>query len=411
MSAQNFKYDFLITALPRWDGKYSSTSYSLAKELSKVSRVFYFDNPFTIKDLFLGWRTMQLKRRLKALFFGRDIFIHADSDYPNLIAVVTPLVLPINWLPPGWIYRLLLRYNDLLFKKSVSRTLKSYQISDFVYINSFNPFYGKFSVLPFRPKLFIYQTVDDISQSAYIAKHGPYLEAEMANSANLTLVTSTELKKLKESQSSRVVLLPNAADIKHFNSAANQELKRPNELEKVPISRKVICYVGNICQRLDYELLKRIALENSDKILLMVGPQAINRYKEVGLDKFENVIFTGSKQLSDLPSYLQYSHCCIIPFLVNTLTKSIYPLKINEYLAAGKPVVTTDFSEDIRQFSDIAYVSQNHDEFILNIKKALDEDSQEMIDARLKEASKNNWASRAESLIDLIKLELSDNER
>jgi teichuronic acid biosynthesis glycosyltransferase TuaH len=409
MKPKKFKYDILMIALPRWDGKYSSTSYSLAKELSAVTRVFYFDNPFTIKDLLLNWQTKQIKTRLRAFFLGKNIFKHPDPDYPNLIVVIPPLVLPINWLPQGRLYRFLLRLNDLFLKRAVTKTLNVHYVSDFIYINSFNPFYGNFSVLPYHPKLFVYQTVDNISQSEYIAKHGTYLESEIAKKAHLTIVTSTELKKLMQAYSSNVLLLPNAADISHFNRAVKEKLPRPFELKGIPIDTKIICYVGNICQRLDYELLKRIALENEEKILLLVGPKSIDKYKEVGLEKLTNVIFTGSKFLSDLPSYLKHSHCCIIPFVVNTLTRSIYPLKINEYLAAGKPVVTSDFSEDIRQFSDIAYVSQSHDEFISNISIAIDSDNQDKIFARLNRAAQNDWKARAKDLTDILTLELTKN--
>ncbi|MGO8056082.1 glycosyltransferase, partial [Rhizobium leguminosarum] len=84
-----------------------------------------------------------------------------------------------------------------------------------------------------------------------------------------------------------------------------------------------------------------------DKTLVFVGPVQTEEHKAVGLDKLPNVLFVGPKHITQLANYLQYFDCVLIPFRKNTLTKSIYPLKINEYLAAGKAVIATHFSEDI----------------------------------------------------------------
>ena len=105
--------------------------------------------------------------------------------------------------------------------------------------------------------------------------------------------------------------------------------------------------------------------------------------------------------MSELPSYLKYSHCCLIPFLCNELTKSIYPLKINEYLAAGKPVVSTHFSSDIASFSDVAYISDNHQEFVSNIDQAIADDNEQRVIQRVNFSSGNTWEARA---LDFIKL-------
>src|SRR4030095_14581691 len=120
------------------------------------------------------------------------------------------------------------------------------------------------------------------------------------------------------------------------------------------------------------ELLVKIAAV-PENFLVMVGPITADKYRQAGLDQRRNVMFTGCKDIAELPAYLKYSHCCIIPFLCNQLTRSIYPLKINEYLSAGKPVVTTNFSEDIATFARVAYVIKTHQEFLTAIGRALAE--------------------------------------
>jgi hypothetical protein len=90
--------------------------------------------------------------------------------------------------------------------------------------------------------------------------------------------------------------------------------------------------------------------------------------------------------------------CVLIPFLCNTLTASIYPLKINEYLAAGKAVVSTAFSDDIQGFSEYIYLAQDHTAFIGQIERALQENDPAMVQNRSALAETNSWAARIQQL-------------
>lgn len=394
-------FDIIFFALARWDGPYSSTAYSLAKALSQHTRVFYVDNPFTIKDYLVHRHSAQIVLRRNALWRGKDLFLKPDKNHPNLVVVTPRLTLSINWLPPGVFYDTFSRVNDQAISMAVNETCKAFDIKKYVLMNSFNPLIGRFLNLRTNPILKIYQSVDDISHSDYVNRHGPKLEEETIRDADFTIVTSTELKRLKSQFSDDVFLLPNAADTAIFNTALSESLERPKELMALPPDKKIVCYTGNICHRLDYELLVRVATTHSDKILLMVGPFANDQYRTSGLADLPNVLFTGRKTIDQLPAYLKFSSCCIIPFLCNELTKSIYPLKINEYLSAGKPVVSTSFSPDIMSFQEVASIAANHEEFAASIDKAIDQDHQALAARRVSLSSGNNWDSRARHFIDL----------
>lgn len=395
-------YDIIMLALPRWDGLYASTAYSLARELSRFTRVFYIDNPFTWKDYLSGKNTPQIARRKSALKGRGDIYTTPDASLPNLTAVTPRLVYPINWLPEGSTYNFASGINDGILFETIERLISEKRIKRFVFINSFNPLYGHSFPKRFSPALTIYHSVDNISESAYIAKHGTYREKVAVQNADLTVVTSSELYATYKDSAKDLLLLPNAADTKLFAQALHADLPKPKEFDKVPPQAKVIFYMGNICHRLDYELLVRIARENKDAVLMMTGPITNEGYKTSGLFNEPNVVFTGRKDLRELPSYLKYVDCCIIPFLCNDLTKSIYPLKINEYLSAGRPVVTTDFSRDITNFAAVAYVSASHEEFLTNIRRALAEPGHNRSLERSEFVKENNWQARAEVLLRTI---------
>jgi glycosyltransferase involved in cell wall biosynthesis len=149
-------------------------------------------------------------------------------------------------------------------------------------------------------------------------------------------------------------------------------------------------------------LLKKIALEHPDKTLFLVGPLNSTEPAAIGLDKLPNIVWAGSRRLQDLPPLLQYMDVVLIPFLKNTLTKSIYPLKINEYLAAGKPVVATSFSDDIRTFAHCAYIANTSEDFVQYIDQAIAENNPEKINQRTATAATNTWEARIQDLHKLI---------
>lgn len=394
-------YDIIMLALPRWDGPYSSTAFCMAKALSMHTRVFYVDNPITLKDYIVNRNLANYQRRKKALFHGDDIFTSPDPDSPNLFAVTPRVTLPINWLPRSWVYDALAKVNDAALASTLNQLLELFKIERYILINSFNPLYGRNMSLIRKPLLSIYHCVDDITQAPYMRKHGSRLEKELIKRADFTVVTSSELRRRKARVKKEVHLIPNAADVQLFRKALDTELPVPPEIADIRPDTKVILYTGNICHRLDYRLLMKLALVHNDKVFLMVGPVTGKYCLASGLRRLRNVIFTGRKPIEQLPAYLRHSDCCIIPFLCNTFTKSIYPLKINEYLSAGKPVVSTAFSDDICDFSSVVHICRSHAEFISAVETAVQKDSALQRTMRAAFSAGNDWTVRAHQFIDL----------
>ena len=396
------KFDIIIFALPRFDGPYSSISISMAKEFSKKHRVFYINHPYSLKDLLTSFRSHNLKQRLLTLFFGmKNCKTFTVDDSSHQVTMVTPLVtLPINFLSKGWLYNLLQKVNDKIFFSTLRKLIKREEINDFIFINTYDPFFALNFPDDLNPYLKIYQCVDDIEEVAYTLKHGAALEKRMMREYDLTLTTSQELTRIKKEFAQSIHYLPNAVDPSLFSQAFFKKLDTPKEFEGV--SKKVIGFIGNIEQRMDYDLVKKIAFAHQDKLLYLIGPISSDEYKKEGLDKIGNIVFTGGKNIEELPAYLQNIDCAIIPFKCNKLTRSIYPLKINEYLAGGKPVVTTDFSQDIRTFGDVVYIARDHEDFIALIDLSLSENNDELAAKRLAHASENSWTSRVEDFWKII---------
>jgi glycosyltransferase involved in cell wall biosynthesis len=248
--------------------------------------------------------------------------------------------------------------------------------------------------------MFIYYSVDNIGQSLYVSKHGPRLEAEMMRKADFALTTSRELWRQARKSNPKAYYLPNAAEVGLFIQKPHQYAERPPEF--ADIKTPIIIYTGHIDVRLDYDLIRGILHAHPGKTLVMVGPHSIDKGLYDELAAFPNMKFLGRRSLSQLPVYLHHSHCAIIPFKCNELTKSIYPLKVNEYLAAGLPVVATAFSEDIQGFSDVIEIADSQEDFCRKITAAITNDTETSRDERVKVASGNNWEDRARKFWEIV---------
>lgn len=389
-----------MLALPRWDGLYSSTAFSLARELSKKNRVFYIDNPFTIKDVAVGFRAPRVRKRMKALLFGDELCTNLGDATHNLVAVTPPVTLPINFLPEGNMYEWFSRVNDKIFFSAVKKIIDRFLIRDFIFINVFNPFYGRHFPKFFKPRLFIYYSVDNIGHSLYVQKHGPRLENAIIKKANLALTTSKDLLNTAIKKTDRAYYLPNAADVSLFTRKPGGRGPVPEEFKS--IKTPIIIFTGHIDVRVDDGLLVSILENHPDKTLVMLGPHSLSREKYDKLAAYPNMLFLGRRDLAELPAYLYHAHCAIIPFKCDELTKSIYPLKVNEYLAAGLPVVSTPFSEDIEGFRDVIHISDSNIDFCYKISEAIDSDKEQTRKAREKVASGNNWENRASRFWEIV---------
>lgn len=392
----------VIISMSRWDGDYSSTSWSLAKTFAKERVVIYVDYPYTWSEYLRKKNTPAVRRRKRALF-GQQLGLIPLSQYADkLYALTPPLVFPVNWLSKGRAYNLFSSQTDKILWKSIKSSLKELGLKEVILFNAFNPLYLAVPPEDDAIKAVVYQSQDNIrALEAYLRKHGSEAEVIAIQHAHLSIATSRQLQQdLTQLSGKKVAYLPNAADYNLFKKAYLEKLVKPADLND--ISGPIIGYTGNICHRLDYDLIKAICEAHPDKHLVMVGPSNHYGHTDIDLDAIPNLHFLGAKRLEALPAYLAHFDVLILPFLINEVTRSIYPLKINEYLASGKPVVATPFSEDIKSFGDWISIEADHSLFTRAIQKELDEDTLEKQQARNRAASKNTWEERANRLWQLL---------
>jgi len=399
----NQKQDLILFSITRWDQPNPGSSASLTKELSKHYRVFFVERPYSLKDLVIEWGSFALKKRLKAIIFGIDSYLEINTGVSKFVVISPNLVLPLHFLPKGFIYHFFNAVNNYIVSRSIKKAIKHFQIKDFIYLNNFNPV-----VLPifkskkFKPALNIYYITNDIRLSRYFAKHGERAQEKAIQETDLVLVSSRhQFKKLFYKQVN-MYYFPNSVDYLFFESVRTRPLVQPYDLATIG-NIKVIMFCGFISQiRIDYLLVKAICENFHQYLIVLVGTYEEQDLINHKLEQIPNLLILGNRRYESIPSYLQTATVTIIPYLCNELNESVYPLKLNEYLAMGKPVVTTNFSTDLEAFSDVIYIANTYEDFLNYIEKAITEDSEARVENRLNYARLNTWENRVLQLKDII---------
>ncbi len=397
-------YDVFMFGLTRSDYTLSSVSVAWAKEWAKTNRVFYIDRPFSIKDVRHDWKYPQFRKRIRALFFGKDMYHPNQFDMPNFIQVTPRISLPLNFLSDGKLYNILNRYNNYVVNQAIKRIIKDYQVKNYIFFNSFHPVLCPFIPKHIQPQPLasIYQSLDEISEEPYIARHGILAEKFAMEACDIAIGTSTKLCERHEAASGRKVhLLANAADYHTFENAINKDLPLPPEMSA--FTKPVIIYTGHYSDlRLDHELVLKLTQAFKEYEILFVGTYESSDLEKQGLNNIPNLHFIGSRLIEQLPAYLKYAKVAIIPYKSNSLTAGIYPLKINEYLAAGIPCVSMNFSKDIASFSEVIYLADTHEQFIDCVKQAMLENPAQQLEKRMQVARDNSWRMRIKKLEGII---------
>lgn len=395
------KYDIIINTLFRSDNAFSSVSLSFAKEMAKTHRVFYVNHPYSVKDIWDLRRDEKLRERLPTILRGGVFYEKLETIPKNFVVATPPPTIPINFLSNNGLYKTLYQYNKQVLLRAIKKVIKDNNIKDYIYMTCYDPFF-----VPVLPKemgsaLNIYQCIDDISTESYVAKHGVRLEEQAARDSDITLVTSTNLWRYYRQVQPETHIMHNAVDISIFKNLYYRNIERPAEIKD--IKTKIIGFTGNLDDvRLDYRLMRRLAEGHPDKTLLLVGPINSPEVYSEGLDKMPNVILTGAKTIYEVPNYLKFMDVAILPSLLNKMSRSVYPLKINEYLAAGKSAIATSFSDDIRSFQPHIRIADSHDHFVNLIDEAIADYSETKVQQRMAIGESNTWGDRVREFWEIV---------
>jgi glycosyltransferase involved in cell wall biosynthesis len=369
-----------------WEGDYMKSVVHMMGNLAKDNRVLFIDYAFTIKDLIMGLvglnnaplrRMLGISPRVREVTYKNNALLH----------VTLPPTLPINWIKQPQVFDFLMTLQmGLIYHLFLHRVLKKNGFNSATMINAFNPVMGHSLAKIIKPVRTLYYCYDEIAEAQWCKKHGARLEVPVAKEADQVIVTSTALFEAKKHLNSNCHLIKNGVDFKLFHTAYNQQPTK---------SRITIGYLGSIDDRLDYELLEKVIAEKQECDFLFVG-RITCHHGHKRLENYKNVTFVGAQSPQMLPKFLSKFDLAIIPFVKNEFTRNIYPLKINEYLAAGVPVISTPFA-DLSDFYGYITLADSPQAFIRDIV-TYPVRSKGLIQARIKLARSNDWSFRSKQM-------------
>ncbi len=387
--------DIVILSLFRFDAEIESTSLFLARQLALHNRVYYFDNPYTINDALKRRRTPPCKRRkgMFGMFSDRSITLPGSA----VEVFILPVLLSIHFLPEGRLYRTLLRLNESIIRAKISHVLKKRGVTEYVFINSFNfHFPGVADFL--KPKLRVYHCLDPII-GEFDSRHGTVSESYLVKNADLVVCSSKQLFLEKRAVNPNTYFVPNAADLEHSRTALDPALPLSPLLGDVP--SPIVGYLGSVDHRMDFLLLEYLVQQHPDKSFVLIGP--VYGTLPEALVNSPNVYFPGPVKYSEAPRVLKGFDLCMIPFRKDEHSATVFPLKLFEYLGAGKPVVISDFNPDLADFTQGAVaICESPAAFSGAIQEALDNDSKVRRAERQDIAAQNTWQQRAKDFASLL---------
>lgn len=238
----------------------------------------------------------------------------------------------------------------------------------------------------------VYDCMDDLRAFDLADKEIATREDELGTISDLIVTSSWVLFRRWTQAHPNCLLLPNAGDYAHFSQLPPRDT---SPLAHLP--RPVIGYYGEISARFDVEAIFQAVTRHPEWSFVLIGDTFGPGSMLDKLRGLANVHLLGEKPYAELPAYLAGFDVCTIPFLRIPLTEATNPVKVFEYLSAGKPVVATKLPE-LEALANVIYLYSTPDEFVRGLEQAISENSTELAAKRQAVARENTWRDRYQSL-------------
>jgi glycosyltransferase involved in cell wall biosynthesis len=226
--------------------------------------------------------------------------------------------------------------------------------------------------LPFTdhlsPEVVVYDCMDELSAFKFAPPQLTILEKELLRKADVVFTGGQSIYEAKKDAHHNIYAFPSSIDKHHFGKA--RKIKQdPEDQKHIPYPR--FGFFGVIDERFDIELIDAVAKAKPDWQFILLGP--IVKIDPESLPRYRNVHYLGGKKYEELPEYLAGWDIAMVAFAMNESTKFISPTKTPEYLAAGKPVISTPIRDVVRPYGDnkLVHIVSNADEFIKAAEKEL----------------------------------------
>ncbi|MGE5424745.1 MAG: glycosyltransferase [Syntrophothermus sp.] len=383
-------HDIICIANTTWNGRYTKSTVQLLSRMGAGNRVLFVEYPFTVKDIFTTLVGKQHAPLGRMLGFRKRIYREHTAGGNEIFILNVPPVMPFDF-KPEWLYKSLSIISYSIYRTWLRKAMKELKMKDPVVITAYNPFYGLAMLRKLHEKLHVFYCYD----APDFRKHGKRvysIEEQFSRATDSIIVTSDHLYEKKKYSNPNCTVIKNGVDFDLFNQYAKQI---PSKKDHV-----VIGYIGSIDDRFDFKTIQYLAVSRPQWEFRFTG-DIRNQAAYSQLQRLDNVVFFPVVKPEEVPLVMRDYDAGIIPYIKDESNKNVYPLKINEYLAMGIPVVMTDFAS-LPEFEGVVSVAGDEENFLRLLEYEILTDSTEKRAGRMKIASANSWNERARRFSEAI---------
>ena len=377
--------DLIFVSLEDWDEVWRRNQFLCAGLARRfLDRKILFVG--LARDISHGLR----RGRLGAL---RAVPLRAVPEYPT-VTLLHPLKVFPNTLAWGR------RVNEVLARHQVRRAARTLGLTrPLLWLN---PHSAVHMAGQMGERAVVYDITDDwISpiQSDRMRRLTTAQDADLCSRADAVIVCSQKLLDMKRPLARRLFLVPNGVETDHYRSVLDANGPRP---EATTDWRKpVFGYAGTIHpERVDVALVEHLARSFPQGTVALVGPDLLPPAARARLDALGNVARTGPVPYRQLPNYMRAFDVCITPHCMSEFTESLNPIKLWEYLAAGKPIVSTSVA-GFRDYPHLVHLAASPNAFVAACRDALREPASSG-PARRAEAQRHTWDARLDCVLSIL---------
>ena len=363
-------YPLICLSHLRWDFVYQRPQHLLSR-FARQQPVYYFEEPIFSDEP----TRLDVSRREGNLFIIVPHISHSDREDRNLADIQRELL---------------------------DEFIRSENIGDFV-LWFYTPMAMDFAA-HLKPLATVFDCMDELSAFKFAPPELIENERKLLEKSDLVFTGGQSLYEAKKDKHAQVFAFPSSIDVAHFRQARSVA-EEPDDQKNIAHPRFGFC--GVIDERMDIELLGQTADLRPDWQFVMIGP--VVKISDEDLPRRANIHYLGGKNYQDLPMYLAGWDVAIMPFAMNESTRFISPTKTPEYLAAGKPVISTPIRDVVRPYGEqnLVEIASTAEEFVAAGDKILQSENTdewlERADEFLAQISwDKTWAEMAHLINDSI---------
>lgn len=390
-------HDFIITSLQSWDIEIGSTIKNTALEISKRNRVLYINTPMDYATWLRGSKNKSYNYRMSVI---KKHIPEVRQINENMWVVDCPfMIYPVNQLPGSCFFDFINKLNNRKIANRILSAANELKFKNYIHLIDTDIYRSQYLKEMIHPLVSIYYCRDFVIGEAYWKKNGTRLEPLLATKSDIVLANSTFFAERFRKYNSKTYPIETGVNLTLYD--VTKEWEVPKDLKQIP--HPIVGYVGTInSTRLDSELLLRLAQQRPQYTFVFTGPED-EGFSNHPIHQLKNVFFLGKKTVDVLPAYISGYDICINPQIVNEITDGNYPLKIDEYLAMGKPTVATSTHTMRDIFSAHVFLPTNESEYLSALDQAMNETlSVDKREARICFAQTHSWGHSVQKIYNII---------